>query len=135
MHRLLQQGSLQLRNGAPRAYASSLTLRSSAPFSTSIRALAHSDYGSGDPQPGKNPSEDQEHPGPPPPDTGSSSTSSTGQGRPALHHEEKDGQVSQNDAAVKQHNEEMDKRQAKSHDKDGVNDPKDKVEKGYCMIL
>ena len=131
MQRVLQRSyrqALPSRVGGRSSTFLSSGLR--APLSTSPKYFAHSDYGSGDPKSGPNPSEHIEHPGPAAPDTtGSSSSGGSGKGKPTIHSEQQDG--SSTDESVRKHNEEMDKRAAKSHDKDGVNDPKDKVHKGY----
>ena len=99
-------------------------------LSTSSQFLAHSDYGSGEVKDGVNPSRDKEHPGPPPPNIKNDKSGAEGdKGKPALHSEPKE--VPELDEAARQHNEELDQRFAKSHHKDSVNDPKDKVSQGY----
>ncbi|KAL9054346.1 MAG: hypothetical protein Q9162_004221 [Coniocarpon cinnabarinum] len=131
MQRILFKAAGQ-RNRASLAragHASTQFRQTPVSFAASHRRLAHSDYGTGEPKPGPNPSEDQEHPGPPAPDTssGSSSGNSGAKGKP-LHFEQQDGTGNEE---VRKHNEEMEKRQAKSHDPERHNDPKDKVEKGF----
>lgn len=132
MQRAIQYSARRCNTSqAPRAQIPSLSSRlQTASFSSTTRCPAHSDYGSGEIKDGPNPSRDKEHPGPPPPDTGKGgSTGSTDKGRPTIHVDQRD--VKEQDEAVRQHNEEVDKRFAKSHHKDSVNDPKDKVHKGY----
>ena len=118
----------------PRVYIPWTSLHAtSLPFSTSGRYMAHSDYGSGDPKAGPNPSEGLEHPGPPPPNTSTTDRSNhdSDRGKPMMRHEQTDDSDKHHDPEVRKHNEEMDKREAKSHNRHGVNDPNDKVHKGY----
>lgn len=128
MYRLSQRAT-RILHSRPNSGSQSTLLSSrpcSSPFSTTTGSLAHSDYGSGEANPGPNPSHDKEHPGPPPPDTGKTTD---GKSKPTLHFEEKDDQPPSD--AARKHNQEMEERFAKSHDKESVNDPKEKVHKGY----